>query len=225
MKKEIKKTYKNWARTYDKFETNISIILEQDILIKKADPEKNEIILDAGCGTGRYIKELKKNCKKVTGIDFSKEMLEVAKNKNPEVNFIQADLTKKLPFKSSTFHKVLSSLVFSHIENIENPLREFHRILKKGGKLIITDFPWHSTIDWTGIKYKKEQKKDYLDIEKTCEFHSIAEYIDKATSIGFKVKEILPLRVNPPAKKYLTKESYEKNKGKWGTVIYIFEKR
>ncbi|GAJ14553.1 unnamed protein product, partial [marine sediment metagenome] len=147
----------------------------------------------------------------------------VAKKKHLDVTFYQKDITKKLPFKNNTFHKIVSSLVFSHLKNITKPLKESYRVLKKGGKLIITDFPWGSTLDWKSIKYRKNPNF-FPDVSKTCSFHSISEYVDKVSIIGFKIKEIIPLRVTPRAKKYLTKKAYEKNKEKFGSVIYIFEK-
>jgi len=182
MKNIIKQEYRRWAHTYDDFETNIAIILEKDLLIKEINPEKNEIILDAGCGTGRYIGELRRKCKKIIGVDFSPEMLAIAKKKYPEISFYEKDLMKRLPFKNNSFHKIVSSLVFSHFKDIINPLKELHRVLRKGGKLFITDFPWHATIEWESIKFKKE-KKFLLDIHKTSTFRPIADFIDKA-SVG-----------------------------------------
>lgn len=66
--------------------------------------------------------------------------------------------------------------------------------------------------------------KFFTDINKISTFRPIADFIDKASIIGLKNKGIIPIRVTLKAKKYLTKRAYEKNKGKWGTVIYIFEK-
>ncbi len=156
-------------------------------------------------------------------MDFSPEMLAIAKEKHPNIDFMKRDIMKRLPFKENTFHKIVSSLVFPHLKDIKKPLKELHRVLKKGGKLIITDFPWHTTIDWKSIKYKKKVIF-FLDIHKTSTFRPITEYADITSLIGFKIKGIVPLRVTPEAKKYLTKKAYEKNKGKFGSVIYIFEK-
>lgn len=223
MKDIIKQEYKRWSKTYDDYETNIAIILERDLLIEEINSQNDEIILDAGCGTGRYIGLLKKKCKKIIGLDFSPEMLDIAKKRYPDVEFYNKDLTKRLPFKNNTFDKIVSSLVFPHFKKINGPLKELHRVLKPGGKLIITDFPWHSTINWKSIKYKKKMKF-FTDINKISTFRPIADFIDKASIIGLKNKGVIPLRVTFKTKKYLTQRAYEKNKGKWGTVIYIFEK-
>mgnify|MGYP001579732447 CR=1 FL=1 len=214
MENIIKQEYKKWANAYDDFETNIAIILEKDLLIKEINPQKREIILDAGCGTGRYIGELRKRCKKVIGVDFSPEMLSIAKKKYPDIVFYEKDLMKKLPFKNNSFHKIVSSLVFSHFKDINRTLKELHRVLKKGGKLFITDFPWHATLDWKSIRFKKK-KNFLLDIHKTSTFRPIADLIDKASIIGFKNKGVIPLRITSRAEKYLTKRAYEKNKGSY----------
>lgn len=223
MLKEIKKAYKSWAKDYDYYDANIAILVERERFLDVVNPSKKDIILDAGCGTGRYISELKKKCKKVIGVDFSSDMLEVARYKNPDVEFYQADLTKGLSFKKESFDKIISSLVFSHFKDIEPPLREMHRLLKKGGRIFITDFPWHAPIDWKTIRYKKKIKY-FLDVNKTSINRPIVQYIDKATLVGFNVIGIIPLRIRPTMKKYLTNKSYEKNKNKWGLAVYIFEK-
>lgn len=221
--KITREIYKEWSSTYDDYETNIAILLEMDRFIEVVKPSKKETILDAGCGTGRYIEKLKDSSKRVIGLDFSKEMINIAKEKYPDVEFHHADLTKGLKFKDNYFDKIISSLVFPHFKNIDFTLKEFYRILKSGGRLYITDFPWHGTIDWKNIKYKKKPIYRF-DYQKTSYHRPIAEYLDKTSLIGYKLVGIELLRVTPKLKKYLTRPSYKKNKGKWGTAIFIFEK-
>ena len=60
-------------------------------IIKLLNLQKNEKILDIGCGTGDLTKKIAKLCEKVTGIDNSNEMIQTAKKKYPEISFIHAD--------------------------------------------------------------------------------------------------------------------------------------
>lgn len=89
-------------------------------------------ILDHGCGTGLLGEFLDE---KLYGVDFSENMLKMAKRKGMEVR--QADL-EKLPYKNDEFDFVLS---FTSLQNVENPdqaIKEVKRVLKKNGKFICT---------------------------------------------------------------------------------------
>ena len=83
---KLNKHYKNWANLYD---TDMSSwgyaypLQLNKILTNKLRLKKTIKILDAGCGTG-YVAEVlnKLNYKNITGIDFSEEMLAIARSKN-----------------------------------------------------------------------------------------------------------------------------------------------
>lgn len=102
---------------------------------------KGKIVLDAGCGDGFFIQNLlKKSPKKVIGIDISKWLIDIAKKeiKTKNVEFYQMDLTKKLKFKDNFFDVIISYNILQEIRNISTPFKEMARVLKKGGKLIIS---------------------------------------------------------------------------------------
>jgi len=102
---------------------------------------KGKIVLEAGCGDGFYISNLlKKNPKKIIGIDISKWLLEYAKKsiKSQKVEFYQMDLRKKLNFKDDFFDVVVSYNVLQEIKDISTPLKEMTRVLKPRGKMVIS---------------------------------------------------------------------------------------
>lgn len=99
-------------------------------LVDKKDKEK---VLELGCSSGFLTKHLGK----VTAIDTSEGMLDIAHSKNPLAKCIHADMFD-LPFKDNSFDKVVTMRVWNHLDenDIRRAIKEARRVLKKGGKLI-----------------------------------------------------------------------------------------
>jgi ubiquinone/menaquinone biosynthesis C-methylase UbiE len=104
-------------------------------------------VLDIGCGTGTLILEAKKLYPDldITGLDADTGFLQKAKRKLEKAG-IQASLVQglaqDLPFQSTTFDLVTSSLVFHHIplEDKKRAMKEVFRVLKPGAKFVLVDF-------------------------------------------------------------------------------------
>jgi len=94
------------------------------------DHKKGKII-DLGCGKGALSRALKDLNWDITAIDVNPPELS-------DIPTLKADLNKPLPFKDNTFDVVVSSEVIEHLENIHQFVREIHRILKPGGRCIIS---------------------------------------------------------------------------------------
>ena len=60
-------------------------------IVNLLKPQKDESILDIGCGTGDLTKKISNSCKKVIGIDNSQLMIQTALEKYPEIEFILSD--------------------------------------------------------------------------------------------------------------------------------------
>jgi len=101
-----------------------------DIFIQSL--QDNCTILDIGCGTGRNL--IYKNVN-IIGIDISIEQL---KNCNSEC--VNGDMVA-LPFRNNMFDNILCIASFHHLSTIERrkgALYEMYRILKKGGKILLS---------------------------------------------------------------------------------------
>lgn len=118
------------------------VVKEVTEIMISACPLKS-VALDAGCGTGNFSIALGRAGYKVFGIDISKEMLKraviKAKQDKIPIQFQQTNLTERLPYKDNTFDAVISINALYMLPNPEFTLKEFHRILKHGGKLILSN--------------------------------------------------------------------------------------
>ena len=100
---------------------------------------KEGSILELGVGTGRFALPLSAKYRYI-GIDISKGMLSVAKKKlenNKNVNLILMD-AEKLGFKNESFDNIICVHTFKFFPNPIRVLRECYRVLKEGGRVIIS---------------------------------------------------------------------------------------
>jgi len=112
-------------------------------LVEKLAITNDETVMDFGCGPGYYIPEISKRAKTVVAVDLSPEMLAKAKTKTSKakvnnVQFLQSD-GKNVQMAESSVDKILLVTVYHEVGENETVLREFLRILKADGKLVIVE--------------------------------------------------------------------------------------
>jgi len=116
--------------------------------LKKFIPQESGItILDFGCGAGQILKEIQKiNPRaKLIGLDVSEKALGEAKKELPGAEFYGINDGEKVPVSDNSVDFIFSSEVIEHIYDTENAVSEVNRILKPGGKLLLTT-PYHGFI-------------------------------------------------------------------------------
>ncbi|TQR60863.1 bifunctional demethylmenaquinone methyltransferase/2-methoxy-6-polyprenyl-1,4-benzoquinol methylase UbiE [Campylobacter troglodytis] len=103
-------------------------------------------ILDIACGTGdmlglwtRLCAQFNKELQSLRGIDPSSAMLELAKQKFPQCEFIKAEAAN-LPIDNETADIISISYGLRNVIERQKALSEFFRVLKKGGFLLILEF-------------------------------------------------------------------------------------
>ncbi|HKR48780.1 MAG TPA: class I SAM-dependent methyltransferase [Pseudonocardiaceae bacterium] len=129
--------YAAWASTYDS-KPNFILAVEEPVaesLLARIPPG---LALDAACGTGRHTATLVRYGHEVIGVDQSPEMLAQAAAKVPGAQFRVGDVTK-LPIPDASLDLVLCALALSHLHNVGEAIAEFRRVLRPGGRLIVTD--------------------------------------------------------------------------------------
>jgi demethylmenaquinone methyltransferase/2-methoxy-6-polyprenyl-1,4-benzoquinol methylase len=96
-------------------------------------------LLDLGTGTGDLAREALTQIPRATIIaaDFTLEMMRVVQ-KNGPLNFSTADALR-LPFSDFSFDAVVSGFLMRNVIDLQQALREQHRVLKKGGRIVILD--------------------------------------------------------------------------------------
>ena len=133
--------------------------------LTKAGVKKGSRILDIGCGEGDTVHFLTEEMgMDVVGIDQSRDMVKIANEKYPDlkIEFGEADF---LEFSSFEFDVVLMECVLSVAYLKTEVLHEIYCVLKKGGKLIITDL-YNKNPDPGAVKKAMEEVETALKTPK-----------------------------------------------------------
>ncbi len=123
---------------------------------------KDKKVLDAACGEGYGSHLLSENAVEVIGLDIDEKSIEHAKNKYKKNNltFIEGSCSQ-LPFDDSCFDMVISFETLEHLEQQQEMLAEFKRVLRKDGVLIISTPDKKHYSDATGFKNEYHVKELY----------------------------------------------------------------
>ena len=112
---------------------------ERPEMLRLAGDVAGRHILDAGCGSGPLSVALRDRGADVTGFDVSAAMVELARNRlGDDADLIVHDLADPLPYADAAFDDVVASLVLHYLEDWTGPLAELHRVLKPGGRVILS---------------------------------------------------------------------------------------
>lgn len=103
-------------------------------LLEFVPPDRQQAILDLGCGTGTLTSELAARAGEVIGLDASPDMVAAARERYPEIVFITGDALD-LPFENR-FDVVFSNAVFHWLPDHDRLLKNIRRALKPGGRLV-----------------------------------------------------------------------------------------
>ncbi len=125
--------YGHWAHTYPPRPHNRLMEIEQQTLLSLLPDVRRLTVLDAGCGSGRYLRELQSRGAAVIGIDLSRPMLERAKAETPRI--AQADI-RALPLDARSVDLVVCGLALGDVPEIDLALIEIARVLRPGGRVI-----------------------------------------------------------------------------------------
>ncbi len=194
--KEARKIYNKYAKIFEKRgNSNEDRKIITKIVLSLLGEVENKKILDAGCGGGNECKLLAKKKAKVFGIDVSEEMLKIAmkKCKGYGVKFFQRDM-ERTGFKDESFDIIISLFSIHYKRNLERVLKEFYRILREDGKiLVVVPHPIQKMIEYS---------KNYFERGKHWEVHGEMKYFNyyftledyiNAFSKNFKIEKILEI--------------------------------
>ncbi len=138
--------YSRMAKYYDKLYSFKDYKAETEAVINILNPfleHGHKSLLDVACGTGMHLMYLKEHFS-CHGMDICPELLLIAKDRNPDLNFTQADMTD---FDLHESYDVITCFFGSigHVltrSNMQRTLMNFTKHLKPNGVMLIE--PWHS---------------------------------------------------------------------------------
>lgn len=134
--------YDDYAREYAAH-TAVSIFnarYERPAMQRRLGNVRGKRVLDAACASGEYTAYLLDAGADVVGVDKSRAMLDLARERAANrAQFVEADLAKPLKgLEDASFDFVLSSLTLHYIEDWSIPLAEFARVLRPGGRFLMS---------------------------------------------------------------------------------------
>jgi ubiquinone/menaquinone biosynthesis C-methylase UbiE len=190
--------FEQMVKMGDYFASGRPVYVSPEIIVNdvcsKIPLEKNDIVLDVGCGSGLLTIPFAQKCKYVYGLDAGGKVLEKAKEncrvmKLCNIAFCRG-LATELPFKDKLFDKVIIYAVMHYLENmqqVERCIRELIRVCKKEGHILIAEIPEKKTKEEFESRKKTSEELKILE-----EFESNREQYDKL----FKEKVSIKLGAN-----------------------------
>lgn len=180
-------------------DANPVIRYEQELratnVMKLLAPQRNEKILDIGCGNARDIRQLVEAGVEVVGIDISEGMIKAARDELKATGKGSADVfltvgdATRIGYADGTFDGVLCSEVIEHIPEPERALLEMLRILKPGGRLVLSTpnrRSWYGFERYVVLEGLLRRKWNH-----PCDRWSTVEELRKlAERAGFEVRKI-----------------------------------
>ncbi|MFB0565721.1 MAG: class I SAM-dependent methyltransferase [Candidatus Aminicenantaceae bacterium] len=141
-----KKYFEDVAHQWDEMRKEFFPDNVRDVAFSKANIQRGKIAADIGAGTGFITEALIHKGLKVIAVDQSAEMIEVMKNKFKDTEQVDYRIgeSENLPLEDESIDYVFSNMYLHHVESPPEAIKEMVRVLKKGGKLIITDLDEHN---------------------------------------------------------------------------------
>ncbi len=133
------------AGEWDELRSGFFTEAMRDAAIARARLPEHAAVADVGTGTGFMLAGLLDKAVELVGFDESREMLTIARrNFSPfnQVKFQEAE-GQQLPVEDDRFDAVFANMYLHHVPDPPAAIAEMARILKPGGKLIITDLDSH----------------------------------------------------------------------------------
>ena len=181
MKNNIDK-YNAWAHLYD---NNINPTRDLDKIVTKESLSNIDFfkVLELGCGSGKNTEWLISKADKLVGLDFSKNMLALARKKitSEKVTFINTDINEKWPVDNNSFDLAIINLTLEHFEILDHIFNSLFMKLVEGGKCFVCELHPKKQLEGSKAKFEENGTDIVLDVFQ----HSEKEYIQSAEKAGF----------------------------------------
>lgn len=128
-----------WSRFYDLPWVQRAVYrAPQDAVLRELAQVGSGRVLDVGCGTGQLAARVRRELRgtRVVGCDFSAGMLDQARKRDRKTSWVRGD-AGRLPFRRGRFDAVVSTEAFHWFPDPRRALREFRRVLRPKGVLLL----------------------------------------------------------------------------------------
>ncbi len=156
-----KQLFDEWPERYNRwFTTPIGRLVketEQHLINELLDPQPEEMILDAGCGTGIFTLDFLSGGARVTGLDISRNMLGAVLKAAADYPFsaIEGDMLY-LPFMDNSFDKTVSVTTLEFIADAQKSVNEMFRVTRPGGYVVVATL--NSLSPWAARRNAKNER-------------------------------------------------------------------
>ncbi len=160
------------------------------------DFNPKEKLLEVGCGDCQFTEDLSKFTQKMTAIDISAVQIERNKPNHQNIDFREHDLSNAMPFSDNEFAAIWCSEVIEHLSEPIVALEEMHRVLRPGGRLLVT-VPYHGLVKNLLIAmFKWDEHFDpcYPHLQ----YFTISMITSLAQKVGFQQVECTTCGMNRP---------------------------
>lgn len=183
----VSDAYDQWSGSYDSMQ-NKTRDLEAFAIRELLSPFRFRKTLELGCGTGKNTAFLVTISEAVTSVDFSEEMMDLARQKinSSNAQFIKADISFPWNFAAYTYDLLTCSLVLEHISDLDHIFKQAANVMQKESLFYIGEL--HPFKQYSGSKARFEQNGETVAV--TCYTHHISEFMNAAKQYGFSCEEL-----------------------------------
>jgi len=165
-----------------------------DLVIEKLNVQSGQRLLDVGCGNAApAVRMVRARDVEVVGIDIGAYQLQLAKQRvldeglDGRISVQYADVND-LPFDDESFDQAWSAECLIHVPDWTEALRNIARVLRPGGRLVVTDCVERAPVD---AETRAFLDKYYASVH--CRYNKLSEIPDKVRAAGLELVELLEI--------------------------------
>ncbi len=184
---DISKAYDDWSLNYDDAQNPTR---DADAIVTRAMLQGYSFALglEWGCGTGKNTSFYSSICDSLTASDFSKGMLDKAKEKTypGKVEFKEGDILAPWDFASASLDFVACNLILEHVPRLHPVFQETVRVLGRGGMFFISEY--HPFRQYLGKSARFEKAGETIHV--SAYVHHLSEYWQSVKENGFEIIDL-----------------------------------
>ncbi|MCL6600366.1 MAG: methyltransferase domain-containing protein [Alicyclobacillus macrosporangiidus] len=153
-------------------------LLPPEDILNRLDVQPHHAVADVGCGPGYFTIPLARMTRgRVYGIDVSSDMLALLANRAAEAGLTHIEQVQApaehIPLPDASVDRILCSLVLHEVDDLDQTLAEFRRLLKPGGRVMVIEWekkpmeagpPMHERIEAVELETKVQAAGFQTDI-------------------------------------------------------------